>query len=193
MNIIHEESSHRCTMSRTSSSNQYTVIIPIEEDSCGSRFGTCPCGKPAKDGVPCQHMVTIAKSMAIEGLSRVKIIPYWWTTAHWPAQYAADVYCRTDVSLDIIKATYHPDDKLRYCPAFLSVKKGSPKKNTCQKSVMDHIEESTSKKRKRRKRMLYKLCHKLNHNTSECFKHPLNQQKHTRQLKEGGTEVGTAD
>jgi hypothetical protein len=59
-------------------------------------------------------MVTVVKAMAIDGLSRVKIIPYWWKTSLWREQYAADEYCRTDVSLDNIKATYHPDDKLRY-------------------------------------------------------------------------------
>ena len=183
---MREVSSHWCTTSRTSSTNQYTVITPIDEDSCGPRFGTCTCGKPVKDGIPCQHMVIIVKAMAIDGLSWVKIIPYWWMTAHWEAQYATDVYCRRDVSLDNIKSTYNPDDKLQYCPAFLSVKKGWPKKNACQMSVMDHIEESANKKHKKRQRMFCNLCHKFNHITSECFKHPLNQQKHIKQLKEGG-------
>jgi hypothetical protein len=193
MNVMPEETCHRCTVSRTATNNQYTVTIPMVEDSYGSRFGTCTCGKPKKDGVPCQHMVTVVKAMAIDGLSRVKIMPYWWTTALWREQYAADEYCRTDVSLDSTKATYHPDDKLRYCPEYMVAKKGRPKTNARKKSVVDHIEESTKKKRKRRKKMFCTICHKFNHTTPECFKNPLNQQSHTSKQKEGGTEVGTAD
>ena len=169
------------------------VTIPIQEDSCGSRFGTCTCGKPAKDGLPCQHMIVVAKSVAIEGLTRVKIMPYWWTSAHWRAQYAVDAYCRTDVSLGHIKASYHPHDRLRYCPAFLSVKKGRPKKNVRKMSVIDHIEEAANKKRKRRKKMFCKICHKFNHDTTECFKNPQNQRKCSGKENEGDIEVGTAD
>jgi hypothetical protein len=193
MNVMPEETCHRCTVSRTATNNQYTVTIPMVEDSYGSRFGTCTCGKPKKDGVPCQHMVTVVKAMAIDGLSRVKIMPYWWTTALWREQYAADEYCRTDVSLDSIKATYHPDDKLRYCPEYMVAKKGRPKTNARKKSVADHIEESSKKKRKRRKKMFCTICHKFNHSTPECFNNPLNQQSHTSKQKEGGMEVGTAD
>jgi hypothetical protein len=56
-----------------------------------SRFGTCNCGKPAKNSVPCEHMVAVVKSSMIGGLSRIQIMPYWWTTAHWRTQYAVDV------------------------------------------------------------------------------------------------------
>ena len=192
LNVTHEETSHRCTVSRLLSNNQYIVNIPIEEDSCGSRFGTCTCGKPAKDGLPCQHMVVVVKGIAIEGLIRVSIMPYWWTTSHWRAQYAVDEYCRTDVSLANIKATHHPDDKLRYCPGFVSVKKGRPKKNARKMSVMDHIEEAANKKRKRRKKMFCKICHKFNHDTTECFKNPQNQLKCAGEMN-GDFKIGTAD
>ncbi len=193
LNVTREETCHRCIVTRLLSNNQNIVTIPIEEDSCGSRFGTCTCGKPAKDGVPCQHMVVVVKAIAIDGLTRVKIMPYWWTTAHWQAQYAVDVYCRTDVSLGNIKATHHPDDKLRYCPAFLSVKKGRPKKDARKMSVIDHIEEAANKKRKRRKKMFCKICHKFNHDTTECFKNPQNQLKCSGKEKEGDIVIGTAD
>jgi hypothetical protein len=65
-------------------SKNYTVRLPKEE-RLGSRFGTCTCGKPAKDGIPCQHMVVLVKSF--HGLTRIGIMPYWFTTAHWRAQY----------------------------------------------------------------------------------------------------------
>jgi hypothetical protein len=65
------------------STNEYTVIIPVEE-RMGSRFGTCTCGKLKTDGVPCRHMVVVAMmSSKIEGLTRIHIMLYWWTTAHW--------------------------------------------------------------------------------------------------------------
>ncbi len=63
MNVMPEETCHRCTVSRTATNNQYTVTIPMVEDSYGSRFGTCTCGKPAKDGAPFQHMGTVVKGM----------------------------------------------------------------------------------------------------------------------------------
>ncbi len=36
--------------------SEYTVTIPTK-DTMGSRFGSCTCRKPTKDGVPCKHMV----------------------------------------------------------------------------------------------------------------------------------------
>jgi hypothetical protein len=119
----------------------------------GSRFGSCTCGKPTKDGVPCNHMVAIVKASKIEGLTRNQIMPYWLTSAHWQAQYAADVYCKTDVLMNAIKATSNPEDDLRFCPAWTAGnKKGWPKKNIRQKSVIDLIEESSNNKRKRRRK-----------------------------------------
>ena len=96
------------------------------------------------------------------------------------------------MSLANIKATHHPDDKLRYCPGFVSVKKGRPKKNDRKMSVMDHIEEAANKKRKRRKKMFCKICHKFNHDTTECFKNPQNQLKCAGEMN-GDFEIGTAD
>jgi hypothetical protein len=69
-------------------------------------------------------------------------MPYWLTSAHWQAQYAADVYCRTDALMNAIKATSNPEDDLCYCPAWTAGNKtGWPKKNIRQKSVIDLIEE----------------------------------------------------
>ncbi len=51
-------------------SKNYTVRLPKEE-RLGPRFGSCTCGKPAKDGIPCQHMVVLVKSYAGNGLTRI--------------------------------------------------------------------------------------------------------------------------
>jgi hypothetical protein len=93
-------------------------------------------------------------------------MPYCLTSAHWRAQYAADVYCRTDVLINAIKTTSNPEDDLHYCPAWTAEnKKGWPKKNICQTSVIDLIEESSSNKRKRRRKMFCNIFQRFNHTT----------------------------
>jgi hypothetical protein len=53
---------------------EYLVFIPKEGQIHGSQFGTCSCGCPKKEGVPCDHMVAIVKVGAIATLTRVAII-----------------------------------------------------------------------------------------------------------------------
>ena len=154
---------------------KFTVVIPAT-GTFESRFGTCNCGKPAKDGIPCEHMVAVVKSSMIGGLSRIQIMPYWWTTAHWRTQYAVDVECRADVGISTIKGTYTPDKTLCYCPAWMAGnKKGRPKSNVCVKSVMDHFAESAKKKHKRKVRMWCEICHRFTHNTDDCLKNTKGQ------------------
>jgi hypothetical protein len=176
INISKGKTVHKCTVSRMKSTSEYTVTIPTK-DTMGSRFGLCTCRKSTKDGVPCRHMVAIVKPSKIKGLSRIQIMPYWLTSAHWQAQYAADVvYCRTDVSINAVKTTSNPEDDLRYCPAWIAGnKKGRPKKNIHQKSVIDLIEELSNNKRKQRRKMFCNICQKFNHTTADCFKNPTKQ------------------
>ena len=82
INITECNTFHRITVSHMTSTNEYVVTIPMEE-RMGARFGTCTCGKPKTDGIPCKHMVVVAKSSKIEGLTRMHIMPYWWTTEQW--------------------------------------------------------------------------------------------------------------
>jgi hypothetical protein len=168
-------------------SKEFTVTLPKEE-RMGSKFGSCTCGKPAKDGIPCRHMVVVVKSATIDGLSRIGIMPYWWTTAHWRTQYPENTYCRTDISIEGVKATSKPEDDIVYCPAWTAAnKKGRPKKNARMKSIMDHIEESAKKKRKRKVKMFCKHCQKFNHTTEQCYllKKPINQ---LETVEEGGLD-----
>jgi hypothetical protein len=52
------------------------------------------------------------------------------------------MYTAIDVSMNAAKATSNPEDDLRYCPAWTAGnKKGWPKKNIRQKSVIDIIEK----------------------------------------------------
>ncbi len=162
------------------------------EDTMGSRFGLCTCGKPTKDRVHGKHMVAIVKASKIKGLSPIQIMPYWLTTAHWQeAQYTADVYCRTDVLMNTLKAISNPEDDLCYCPAWTAGnKKGRPKTNIHQKSVIDHIEELSNKKHKQRRKMFCNICQKFNHTTADCFKNPANQLR-VRFRKEWRTRLCT--
>ncbi len=147
LNIINRDTFHRITVSRMTSTNEYTVIIPVDEYK-GTRFGSCTCGKPKTDGIPCKHMVVVAMSSKIKGLTRMHIMPYWWTTAHWQDQYAMEVNCQTDISLNTVKTSTRANDKLRYCPAWIAAKKkGRPKADVREKSVTDLIEESAKKKK----------------------------------------------
>jgi hypothetical protein len=172
---------HCCTVKSTlkASSTKYTVIIPMEEDQFGSRFGTCTCGKPAKEGFPCQHMAVVVKSSKIDDLGRIGIIPGCMTTAFWKEQYAQTVQCRTTAaSMSDIKMNYTPDDRLRCMPEVLAPNKsGRPKKNARSKGVMDHI--ASGGKRKRKKKMFCTICEKFNHDTADCWRNKSKRQKRT--------------
>ena len=62
MKVVETETYTEATVTKNVvNSKIYTVIMPKEE-RLGSRFGSCTCGKPAKDGIPCQHMVVLVKS-----------------------------------------------------------------------------------------------------------------------------------
>ena len=120
-----------------------------------------------KDGILCRHMVVVAMSSKIDGLTRIHIMPYWWTTAHWRDQCPMDVNCPTDISLNTEKTSAQANDKLRYCPAWLAArKKGWPKMDVNEKSVTDLIEESAKKKKRARRIRLF---------CNICFKHKITE------------------
>jgi hypothetical protein len=122
-------------------------------------------------------MVVVAMSSKIEGLTRIHIMPYWWTVAHWRAQYAMDVYYITDISLNTVKSMTVSEDRLRYCHLWTAAKKkGRPKADNCEKSLVDHISKSAQKKQGRRTKLYCRICHKFDHNMVDCFQNPANQQ-----------------
>jgi len=176
MDISEVDGGHVAQVSKTTvKAKVFTVFIPTKE-TLGSRFGSCTCGIPATDGLPCRHMVVVAKTNAIAGLTRVMIMPLWWTTEQWRNQYPKDAAMRCDVDMTSIKRKFSPDNTLRYCPAWSAPgKKGRPKKDARRKGIMDHIQDSGKKKRKRTNRMYCSICQKYNHNTADCIKNPLNK------------------
>ena len=65
-----------------------------------------------------------------------------------------DVYYPTDISLNTVKSMTVPEDHLRYCPSWTAAKKkGQPKVDNREKSLVDHISESAKKKRGRRTKL----------------------------------------
>ena len=56
-------------------------------------------------------------------------------------------------------------------------KKGRPKADVREKSVMDIIEESAKKKKRgRRIKLFCNICFKHNHNMVDCYSNPANEQ-----------------
>ncbi len=100
----------------------------------------------------------------------------------------------TDVLINAVKISSNPEDDLRYCPAWTGGnKKGRPKKNIRQKSVIDLIEELSSNKCKQRRKMFCNICQKFNHTTADCFNNHANQLQTTGEALESEIQEGAAD
>jgi hypothetical protein len=83
---------HTALVSKKSTrEREYTVIIP-KTDTVGSRFGKCICEFPNKEGIPCDHMVAVSKLGRINGLTRVAVMPHWYTIAQWCNQFPENTY-----------------------------------------------------------------------------------------------------
>ncbi len=140
----------------TNGAREFLVALP-KVALKGSHFGSCTCGKPAKEGVPCKHMVVVVKSSVIAGLTRTCIMPHFWSTAHWQDQYPLDLECNADISMANVKLVAHRHGQIRYCPDWTAGgKRGRPKKTDKVMTVMDHIKVASDKKRKSRERELKK-------------------------------------
>ncbi len=152
----------------------YCIVAIPKLPRKGSFFGTCNCGVPKRDGVPCVHMavLTEAGDIPIQDLTRVTIMPFWLTTDHWRKQYPENVRCNGTVNIRLVMSKYNPEDSIRYCPDWLAPRKsGRPKKMQRELGVSDHVQLGA---KKRKKKMFCKLCHKFNHNTVDCYRNPKN-------------------
>ncbi len=102
-----------------------------------------------EEGVPCQYIVAVSKLGKIDGLTRIAIMPHWYTTAQWRNQFPKNSYIDTHQTLKSIKANSTSHDELHYCPSWLGPqKKGPPKKDKHKKSIADYIKQSAKKKRR---------------------------------------------
>ena len=126
--------------------------------------------------IPIKGRAPMLKASVIPFLTRLNIMPHFWSTAHWQMQYPLELDCNTDISLTMVKAKVRPNEFIRYCPDWSTAKKsGRPQKSEKILTLTDKMElASSSKKRKRRAKLYCKICHKFNHNTMDCFKNPIN-------------------
>ena len=132
-------------VNRLTSSNKYTTHIP-GTDTNGSFFGTCNCGVPRVDGLPCQHMIAVCKSGRIDGLDESNVMPYWWHTSHWRKQYPQGVSVGSNFSIDTMRAG-EQDKKYKLCPAISGPNKaGRPKLDKRHTSLMEQAIEKEKKK-----------------------------------------------
>jgi hypothetical protein len=118
IHVMELEDHHAVLVSKKSTSKrEYTVIIS-KTDIMGSRFGMCACGYPKKEGIPYDHMVAISKLGRINGLSRIVVMPHWYTTGQWHNQFPEDTFINTHKTLKSIKANLTPQNNICYCPTW---------------------------------------------------------------------------
>jgi hypothetical protein len=92
-------------------------------------------------------MVAVSKLGRINGLSKISVMPHWYTTEHWHNQFPENTHINTHKTLKSIKANSTPQEDLYYCPTWAGPqKKGLPKKKMRIKSIADHIKQSAKKK-----------------------------------------------
>ena len=136
---------------KSAAMRQYIVKIPKVGMDHGSRFGTCSCGFPMKEGIPCDHMVAITKAGRIPNLSRVELMPFWHTRAQWQLQFPKDEVYKADITWANIKKTADANEHIRYCPTWSAPnKKGRPKTNVRKLGISDHIKQAGAKRRKKK-------------------------------------------
>jgi hypothetical protein len=60
VHLTENKNEHTAIVSKKSTSHiEYSVKLS-KSATLGSRFGTCTCGFPKKEGIPCQHMVAVS-------------------------------------------------------------------------------------------------------------------------------------
>ena len=90
--IVERHTSWECGVKRLDNTlaQKHTVTI-LKEPTRGSFFGECTCGLVRHDAVPCEHMAAVACSSRIAGLTRLNIMPFWWTRKQWQQQLPQEV------------------------------------------------------------------------------------------------------
>jgi len=140
--------SHKFVISKKSTSTREYIIVllkmPLDH---GSKFGSCICGFPRKKAIPCDHMVAIVKQGAVPNITRVELMPFWYTRAHWQLQYPKDVVYKSDITWANIKKSAAPDILMKYCPSWAAAKKkGHPKKDARKLGIVDYVKQGVVKR-----------------------------------------------
>ena len=105
------ESFFQCNISKiTENAFVYIMVRILTTETFGSHFGgTCTCGVPKHDGIPCEHMVMMAKAGVIKEcwFMRLSIMPYWLSTKRWHLQFPQTIVSLDEMS-DVIDLANSP-------------------------------------------------------------------------------------
>ena len=149
INVVERDESWECSVKRLHNTlaQRHTVSIP-KKPTRESFFGECTCGLVRRDAVPCEHMAAVACSSRIAGLTRLNIMPFWWTRKQWQEQFSQEVTSISYANMEVIKADYQADDFMRYCPTWSAPKKpGRPSKGKRKLSSLEIAQALFSRNR----------------------------------------------
>ena len=95
-------------------SPERTVKIP-KENINNLTFGMCSCGVLQVDSVPCIHMMAIAKSGQVNGMTVEDLMPWCWMTRQWRLQLPKELCVLANIIMSSLKEKFDPDMKIQYC------------------------------------------------------------------------------
>ena len=146
----------------------------------GSYSGCCSCGVDRRDVVPCDHMAATVMSSRILILTRINIMPYWWTHTTWKLQFPLEEEPVCNVNIAQIMTSKNRNNFIRYCPSWSAPNKaGQPKKDERRKSGVEitMAKKRGQYKRPRKLRLCCQICGKHNPVSEDCWKDPINADK----------------
>jgi hypothetical protein len=167
--VVERDESWECIVKRmhTTLAQKHTVSIP-KEPTRGSFFGECTCGLVRRDARPCEHMAAVVCSSRIAGLTRLNIMPFWWTRKQWQEQLRQEVTSLSYANMEVIRSNYKADDFMRYCPSWSAPNKpGRPSKG---KRKLSALEIAQGKKKKTKPLTMFcQICRGVSHQTIDCW------------------------
>jgi len=95
-------------------------------------------------------MVAIVKQGIVPSITRVELMPFWYTHAQWQLQYPKDVVYKLDMTWANVMKSAEPDLLMKYCPSWAAAKKkGRPKKDAQKLGIADNAKQGVAKKRRK--------------------------------------------
>jgi hypothetical protein len=84
-----------------------TITIP-KVPTKGSYFGWCTCGLAQHDAIPCKHMAVVVVNLRVLVLTRLNVMPFWWTHAQWQVQFGKEVSPECFANMEVIRPEFMP-------------------------------------------------------------------------------------
>jgi len=98
-------------------------------------------------------MVAIVKCGAVLNLTRMGIMPFWYTHAQWQRQFPKDTVYKAEITWATIKKLAIGDNQMKYCPSWVAPrKKGRPKNDARKLGIADHVQKGVQKRVAKRRR-----------------------------------------